>query len=157
MIKFLNKYKLTIIMMVFISVAAVLFLSFKSFIYPEDSESVYGDRLNGIDEVAITDEKKNEINTIISSSNVVTEGNIEIYGKIINIVVRSNTKGTEAKVKDLFNTILEKFSEKELEFYDFQYFVSNEDLDYSLIGYKNKLSEVPVYTISKEVNQDEED
>ncbi|MDD4027955.1 MAG: hypothetical protein PHN54_02740 [Bacilli bacterium] len=157
MIKFLNKYKLTIIMIVFISISVVLFLSFKSFIYPEDSKSVYGDRLEGIEDVVITDLKKEELKAFIDESNTVIDSKFETHGKIINIIINLNSKGTEEKAKDLFNDILEKFSEQELEYYDFQYFVNNEELKYLLIGYKNKISEIPVYTISREVEQNEED
>lgn len=157
MIKFLNKYKLTIIMLVFISISVILFLSFKSFIYPEDSKSVYGDRLEGIEDVVITDLKIKELETFIDDSEMVIDNKMEIHGKIINIIINLNSKGTEEKAKDLFNDILEKFSEQELEYYDFQYFINNEELKYLLIGYKNKISEIPVYTISREVEQNEED
>lgn len=155
MIKFINKYKLTIVMLVFISILVVLFLSFKSFLYPEDAKSVYGDRLEGMEDVLITEEKKNSIETKINASNIVIDGKVEIYGKIVNVIVSCNSKGTEAKVKDLFNDVLDEFSKAQLEYYDFQYFVSNEELKYTMIGYKNKLSEIPVYTVSKGVEENE--
>ena len=38
-------------------------------------------------------------------------------------------KGTE---------IIKKFSEEEIKFYDFQFFIKNEEANYNLMGYKNK-------------------
>lgn len=151
------KYKLTIIMLVFIAISVVLFLSFKSFLYPEDSKSVYGDRLDGIENVAITETKINEVVAKINLLEVVERSSIDIYGKIVSIVVETNIKGTETKIKEVFIAILEEFDADIKGYYDFQFFVHNEDLKYSLIGYKNKTTEGPVYTVSYEVDEDEED
>ncbi len=157
MIRFLNKFKLTIIMLVFITVSVILFISFKSFIYPEDSKSVYGDRLEGIENVTITDDKLNEVITKTTALETIESCRIDIYGKIVNIVAVSNLKGTEVKVKEVFNTVLEEFDDDVKAYYDFQFFASNEVLKYSLIGYKNKTTEEPVYTVSYEVDEDEEE
>ena len=44
-------------------------------------------------------------------------------------------------MKEKSKEIIEKFSKEEIEFYDFQFFIKNEDGNYNLMGYKNKKNE----------------
>lgn len=140
---FISKNKLVIILIiVLIAVAIVGFISMKAFLYPDDETLVYGDRLDGIEEVAITDEKINEVISKIKENENVIEANINIQGKIINISIKStNEENTIEVMEELSSSLLENFSKEEIAFYDFQFFIKNEDANYNLIGYKSKISE----------------
>jgi hypothetical protein len=111
----------------------------KAYLYPENQKTVYGDRLDGIEEVTITDEKINEIVGIIKKEAGITDASINIQGKIVNINITASTEANTIDVmKTLSSSILSNFSDDEIAFYDFQFFIKNEDNNYNMIGYKNK-------------------
>ena len=63
-------------------------------------------------------------------------------------------------MKERSKLILEKFSEEEIKFYDFQFFIKNEEANYNLIGYKNKKNEELSWShdeIVSEVEDNEEE
>ena len=139
---FLGRHKLYILIIVLLVICLLAFFAMKSFLYPDDANTVYGDRLEGINEVEITSDRKTEISDKIKENEGITDANISIKGKIINIHITATTEANTIEVmEELSTTILDNFSEDEIAFYDFQFFIKNEDANYDLIGYKNKNSE----------------
>ena len=127
---------------------------------PSDLNTVYGSRLDGIENVVISDEKKDEIIKFIKDNEDVSSASIDIQGKIINISIKiGNKENTIDIMKEKCSLIVNKFSKEEIEFYDFQFFIKNEDANYNLIGYKNKKNEELSYShdvIVSEVEENEE-
>ena len=63
-------------------------------------------------------------------------------------------------MKEKCNDILKEFSEEKIAFYDFEFFITNEDGNYKMIGYKNKKRKEISYVsdeIVKEVKEDEQE
>lgn len=136
---FILKNRLYILIVIILALGVVAFFTFKSFMYPDDQSSVYGDRLDGIEEVTITDTEKSEIITKIKEEKDITSVSIEIQGKIINITIKATTEDNSIEVMETLGTkIIGYFLDKEVTFYDFQFFIQNEDANYNLIGYKTK-------------------
>lgn len=146
-----NKYRMYIVAFVFIVILIGLIFSVKAFLYPTDAKSVYGNRLNGIENVEITSAKQNTIIKNIKVNSVISDAKIQIKGKIINILITVTSDFSIDSSKELFNKILSEFSDKEIAFYDFQFFSSNDNLKYKLIGYKNKTTEEIIYSQVSEV------
>lgn len=86
----------------------------------------YGNRLDGIDNVKITDTKKSEVINKIKENELVNNVNIDIKGKLIYVNIELKT-GKHADSEAICQTSLEAFSEDEKKFYDIQYIVSNKD------------------------------
>ena len=132
----------------------------KAYLDPVDENAVYGNRLDGIDNVLITDDKVNEVVNFIKEDNSISDASIHIKGKIINIIIKvSKKENTIDKMKEKSKDIIEKFSKDEIDFYDFQFFIKNEDGNYNLIGYKNKNNEGISWSsdeINSEVDENEE-
>lgn len=136
---FILKNRLYILIVIIVALGVVVFLTFKSFMYPENESSVYGDRLDGIEEVTITDTKKNEVISKIKEEKDITSVSIDIQGKIINITIKATTEDNTLEVMEALGAkIIGYFSDKEVAFYDIQFFIQNKDANYNLIGYKNK-------------------
>ena len=77
----------------------------------------------------------------------IKDAKIDIQGKIINVSITASEKeNTKEEMQKLCTEILLKFSSEEIKFYDFQFFIKNEDLNYNMIGYKNKISEEISYS-----------
>lgn len=137
--EFILKNRLYILIVIIIALGLVAFFTFKSFMYPENESSVYGDRLEGIEEVTITDAKKNEIISKIKEEKDITSASIDIQGKIINISITATTEDNTVELLEALGAkVIGYFSEDEIAFYDFQFFIQNKDANYNLMGYKNK-------------------
>jgi len=137
--KFIVDNRIYIVLVLFVLFCGFVFVTMKAYLDPEDELAVYGNRLEGIEKVIITDTKKNEVVDFIKEDENVTDASITIQGKIINISIKSgNKKNTIDKMKEKGIEIIKKFSDDEIAFYDFQFFIKNEEANYNLIGYKNK-------------------
>ena len=159
-LKFISKYKIYIVLAILLLFCLFLFITFYKYMNPSDLNTVYGSRLDGIENVIISDEKKDEIIKFIKDNEDVSSASIDIQGKIINISIKiGNKENTIDIMKEKCSLIVNKFSKEEIEFYDFQFFIKNEDANYNLIGYKNKKNEELSYShdvIVSEVEENEE-
>ena len=144
---FIYKYRIVIALVFLLIIGVFGFITVKQYLYPDDKLTVYGNRLDGIDKVKITDEKKNEIIKMIKEKAGIKDAKTDIQGKIINVSITASEKeNTKEEMQKLCTEILLKFSSEEIKFYDFQFFIKNEDLNYNMIGYKNKISEEISYS-----------
>ena len=84
----------------------------------------YGDRLNGIEEVEITENKMQKIEEKITEKNEVNKVSIRIQGKIVYINITFNNDVSLDKDKDIASSTLDEFAEDEKEYYDFGYFLT---------------------------------
>ncbi|MDD4624236.1 MAG: hypothetical protein PHX40_02575 [Bacilli bacterium] len=148
---FYKKYKVFIYIGLFLIMGIISFLFLKNFLYPDDYKSAYGSRLDGIENVTIDSTRKNEILSIYQGDENIQSINIDIKGKIINLIINANESLTIELAKENFLKSLENFKEDEKVFYDIQFFVKNEILKYTMIGYKNATSEVIVWSEYSEV------
>lgn len=159
-LKFISKYKIYIVLAILFLFCLFLFITFYKYMNPSDLNTVYGSRLDGIENVIISDDKKDEIIKFIKDNEDVSSASIDIQGKIINISIKiGNKENTIDIMKEKCSLIVNKFSKEEIEFYDFQFFIKNEDANYNLIGYKNKKNEELSYShdvIVSEVEENEE-
>ena len=144
---FIYKYRIVIALVFLLIIGVFGFITVKQYLYPDDKLTVYGNRLDCIYKVKITDEKKNEIIKMIKEKAGIKDAKIDIQGKIINVSITASEKeNTKEEMQKLCTEILLKFSSEEIKFYDFQFFIKNEDLNYNMIGYKNKISEEISYS-----------
>ena len=159
---FIVDNRIYIVLVLFVVFCGFVFVTMKAYLDPEDELAVYGNRLDGIENVEITDKKEKEVIDFIKEDENITDASIRIQGKIINIIIKAkDKKNTIEKMEEKGTKIIEKFSEEEIKFYDFQFFIKNEEANYNLMGYKNKKSEEiswvnDVIVSEVEDNEDEE-
>lgn len=158
---FILKYRVIIVLVLLAIFLTFMFIAIKSYMYPTDAKSVYGSRLDGIEKVPITDDEIKKLVNKIKEDETVTDASISIKGKIVNIHIKvTNKDNTKDKMKEKCNDILKEFSEEKIAFYDFEFFITNEDGNYKMIGYKNKKRKEISYVsdeIVKEVKEDEQE
>ena len=107
----------------------IMLFMFISMFFGKFSNS-YGDRLEGINEVEINDDKIKEIDKNIEENDIVEKSETRIQGKIvyINITFKESTKLDDAK--SIATKALDNFNEDELSFYDISFFlVENKEED----------------------------
>ena len=143
-----NKAKIIVIIIVLIALAVILIL-LKNLLFSSSDGPIYGNRLDGIEDVAIEDDRLTEIESDLFINDGVEAADAYIQGKLINILI--DVKELSIKESEsILNKTLDSFSDEEKAFYDIQYFVTektNEESElYPIIGSKNKLSNKIVWT-----------
>lgn len=130
-------FMLLIIIACFIMIVALLFKYF----YFGSGGSKYGNRLDGIETVEITDNKKEEVVNFIKESKGVEDATVTVTGKIIyiRIVLAAGTNIDAAKAAAV--KTIDKFSDEEKAFYDLHYTLvcakSEKDEGFTIMGSKN--------------------
>lgn len=154
---FILKYRIYILIFILLIVGVFGFMIVKAYLHPEDESVIYGDRLDGRDELPITKDKKQKIVKVILENENLTSASIDVQGKIINISITAATKENNIDVlKEISTELLSNFSEEEIAFYDFQFFIKNVDANYNMIGYKNKNSTLISWTSDEIVSEVED-
>ncbi len=145
--EFIKKHKVTIIILTILLIAVIIFgIWFYNILFPHGD--AYGNRLDGIENVEITQDKYNAISSKIKEITNVVEVVNDIKGKVITFTVDIIEGGDINLVCDhTVNTLNELLTEEEKAFYDLQIIVSqtNEDA-IPVIGYKQNASDAFVWT-----------
>jgi len=150
-VKFIKKNKfIVIVICIVLIILLTSFYSVARLLFPDLGTPIYGDRLENIDKMILTNDKKISIINNIKLNDIVEEASLDIKGILINIVV-SVKEGTDVSAaKNIGTKVLTQFTTEEKEFYDIQFFITQnteeENTLYPLIGYKNKLSPTFVWT-----------
>ena len=133
-----NKFT-TIVFCIFLGLFLIGWLLF-GLVMPKNGEPVYGNRLEGIEEVKVTEEQTADLVKELKSKDYVANASIHISGRIINVIVDTKEGTKTSTAKTLGKVVLKAFDKDQLKFYDIQLFLNNENDNakgYPLIGYKN--------------------
>lgn len=150
-----NKYSCLAIG-IFIVLIIVGFLLYK-LLFPNTGTPIYGNRLDGIEEVNYTKDSLNLIVEKIKEEKVVN-AEINENGKIINVIVTVSEKPKKEDAGKFAKIILDNSTKEQINYFDYQLFVKSEKEDYkenSIIGYKNKTASDFTYSIGKESTKKE--
>ena len=124
---------LTLILLIFIIVIFVKLLM-------GNSKDKYGNRLEGIEDVTISKETYDGVKTEVMDTTLVEEVTVRRQGKIVytTIILKGDT-GSD-KAKEIAANTLDNYSEEELAFYDFSFFLKWEGIDTDTVITGNKHS-----------------
>lgn len=147
--KFIKKLKnfvlknklLSVLLFLLILIIILCLVAIKVLIFPSYKVSKYGNRLDGIENIKLTESRVNEIKDKFEAVDGFTIDRFRLSGKIVNVYIKADDKISVDKVKSSCMKLISGFSEDELKFYDFQVFVTGSSEKYPMIGYKNKNSE----------------
>lgn len=109
-------------------------------VMPKTGQPVYGNRLEGIEEVKVTEDQTADLVAELKSKDYVTNASVHINGRIINVLVETKKGTSTAAAKSLTKVVLKAFEDEQKNFYDIQLFLTNENetaKGYPMIGYKN--------------------
>ena len=122
---FLKRHKLA----TFFIVLYIAFIIVGYFLYSKYNEKagapVYGDRLDGIENVKITDEQKtNLVNKIMDVKEVLKVSEPHLSGRTYNVVITYSDKGgNQSEARKLANYVTESLTEDQNNYYDIQVFI----------------------------------
>jgi hypothetical protein len=149
-------FVLSIIVIVCLLIILGVFISY----FFGTSKSSYGDRLDGISEVEITDDIKNNFIEQMKSDALVKDATIKSIGKVIYVTLsfEDNVTLVEAESKALASLMI--FEQSYIDFYDFNYTLIGDKTDSSdgflIMGAKNVNGSGLVWNNNTEVSTDSE-
>ncbi len=129
--RFYKEHRIFTILMAVVIVTVIVIATVLFQLFGANGKGKYGNRLDGIDDVPITEERQDNYRDKLVENGKIKTASIDITGRIIyiKIVFESNVDLVEAEGIALQS--LEDFSEEEQKFYDIQITLSAEATDSS--------------------------
>lgn len=149
--KLIKKYKKEFILLL-VAVLIILFCGIAFiFMWFAGGSDKYGDRLDGIEDVQLSNGYLNDrIGFIKDGKEYVSDVTYNVEGKLVSFMVTVIDDTDVSSTKSIGDILIEKFTKEELAYYDIQLFIldsgKNEDTGYPIIGYKHKTSEKFVWS-----------
>ncbi len=156
--KYIKKNKLTVFIIVIFVVLVFIGAYIYNLFFSSGRKEAYGNRLDGIEEVRISDDTYKQIVKSLKENKTVTDASTDCKGKIVNIIITVTDEETKENAKKISETVLKHFDKEQLEFYDIQVFVkkNNAELnDFPIIGYKQNGKSGFTWTKDRAVVKDE--
>lgn len=122
---------LTLVLLVFITVIFIKLLM-------GNSAGKYGNRLDGIEEVTISDETYDSIKEEVMATEKVANVTTRLQGRIVYITIVLNGDTSASDAKGIAAATLDNFTEEALGFYDLSYFLKWESEDGNTVITGNK-------------------
>jgi len=152
--KIKNIWKENKITVLFIGVVLLIIIIFFLMVFPlytTRSGSNYGNRLDGIKKVAISDDLNNNIKKFFKDNDKIDKVNVKLKGRLYNIVINTKDGVDINEIVNITPDALTNFDEKQLKYYDIQIFITSNMNEESktVVGYKSKNSESIIWTNNK--------
>ena len=138
--KFIKKNKFTILVITLFVILVIGLAILKNIFFPNSGQPVYGDRLNGIEDVKIEESKYEELEKKLKKEEMVDDVSTNLSGKIINVIITVKDKNNKKEAKSIGSKVIDEFSKEEVAFYDFQVFIKKKDTkqnNFPIVGYKH--------------------
>ena len=145
-----NKVLLVLAIVIIVSIV-VIAVSLVLYFYTGNGKDEYGDRLQGIEDVQISNDINDKVADLYAENTAFNEVVVNVKGKIIyiNIDIKENLSLVDAQ--SLAIKSLDAFSDGEKSFYDIQIIITAKTTEeeseiYPLMGYKNAKNSQVVWT-----------
>lgn len=138
-----NKKKVIVTILLLIVFGVFIFAAYKLYEYltPDTKDSVYGNRCELTEGVAISKERKDMIKETVESYEGMKLSNVDVKCNLIDIIVKVDDEITLDTVKEMSDKLLTVFTEEELKYYDLELWVDSnakESEVYPVIGTRHK-------------------
>ena len=149
---FIRKNKFVIIAIGVFLILVIIAFQVVNMFFPEEGKALYGDRLDGIEEVELSDKALSGIAAKIEEDAAVKEASVSVAGKIVEVIITVQDDTTVEAAKGLNTIILDSLKKKEKSFYDVQIFVKKDTdaADFPIIGYKHHAKDSFSWTKDRE-------
>jgi len=123
MLDLINRHKgLSIVLGLSLILFIIMLIIFIG-LFVGSGEGKYGNRLYGIEDVELKNSFLKDIEKSLEEDERVIDSTVRLQGKIVYVDFEANSDITNDTAKEISNTVLTKFSEEELAFYDFSFLV----------------------------------
>ena len=103
------------------------------------SSNKYGNRLDGIDKVKISNEVYESVKEEVKDVEGVNDVSVRLQGKIVYTTIELSDSISADKAKEIAKNTLDNYTEDELKYYDFSFFLKwkGEECDKVITGNKH--------------------
>lgn len=147
-----NKLVIFIVIVLIICLGAICYVAATYFF--GGSDSVYGDRLDEIDDYPFTEIDMEDIILVVEENEDVISASLRLSGKIIYMSTEFSEEIFLEEAKKYAATFIEYIDETLLEYYDVNYTVSTSE--YTLMGYKNSINNSLVWNNNTSFDEESE-
>lgn len=157
--KFVKRHKYTIILLIIFLLLVVLGTKAIEILMPDDNAATYGDRLKDIENHPIDEEIFTKIDDEFGETKKVKMLSRRLQGKILNFYITVNDDVSVKDAKALGDKLVTYFDEDMLSYYSIQVYLIKEDEslnNFPIIGMKDPLSKVLVWTKDREIVKSDE-
>lgn len=137
---FIKNNKVAVVAFIICVIFVILVFAVKLTFFPNEGTAIYGDRLDGIEEVEITDKQQEDIIKSLEDKDEVKEVSCDVKGRTLNVLITVNDDVELDPAKALTSSITDNLEEDQTSYYDIQVFISkdNDDIRFPIIGYKHQ-------------------
>ena len=138
--KWIRKHKFTTFVLFMYVVLVVMAFFVNKLFFSANGSPVYGDRLEGIEDVAVLDDQYQNMKKDMEDGSSISTITHSLSGKTVNIIITVGDFVALEQAKQFGNKTLEYFQAEQLAFYDIQVFIKKENKelnDFPIIGYKH--------------------
>lgn len=138
--KFIKKNKYTIIVVVAFIILVFVGAKAMELFFPNAGKAIYGNRLDGIQEVKIKNSKMEQILGEMKEDAMISEITQETKGRLVNFIITVNDDVSKENAKTLADRVIESFDDAQKTYYDFQVLIKKENkelIDFPIIGYRH--------------------
>ncbi len=154
--KFIKEHKITsIVILVFVGVIVLLFMAWTIF-FSKGGNPVYGNRLEGIEKVKITDSEEDKISSELEKDKSVKDVDTNIAGRTLDIVITVDDDMKLDDAKKVGSNSYKVLSDKQIDYYSIQIFIkknSEKENNFPIIGYKQRGTKDLVWTKDRKVTE----
>lgn len=138
---FLKKNKKVVMLIGIIVAILLVLLLIKLLIFPSLGKNLYGNRLDGIDEVRINQDSITKLKDDLKATGKIESVTYHLEGRMINFIIDFKTDVGIDEAKGLALKTLEGITKSQKEYYDIQVILTktgNSENGFPSFGYKNK-------------------
>ncbi len=119
----------------FVAIVIMMYIFFSVFL---GNNGKYGNRLDGIEEVKLTKKDFKDVENWVKDTKSVESASVRLVGKIVYVDIVFNKDTDVNGAKNLAGGTLEKFTEEQKNYYDFEYVLSqNVENGFKVVGTKS--------------------
>lgn len=137
---FIKNNKVTVIAFIICVIFVILVFALRLTFFPNEGTAIYGDRLDGIEKVEITDSDQKNIIKSLEEKDEVKNADTDIKGRTLNVLITVNDDVELDSSKALTSSVIDNLKKDQTGYYDIQIYISkdNDDTRYPIIGYKHQ-------------------
>ena len=140
--KFYKKHRVFTILMAVVIVCVILIATVLFRLFYDSKKGKYGDRLEGIEKVQLTDKHLDDVESKILAEKNVLVAECRVQGKIVYIHINFSEAESLVEAKGTAQKALENFTDEEKGFYDFHFTLKKSSTEtqegFVISGAKNK-------------------
>ena len=144
--KFIKKNKTLLLAgLILIAIVAAIFIV-KDTIMFDEYQALYGNRLEGIDKVQVTNDQIKQVKERLKETTEKVD--VRVSGRVINLIIETKPETTPEEARGMAGVLLEIITPEQKSYFDIEALIDNSENQnqFPIIGYMHKSKDVFTWT-----------